>query len=62
MAYKRVVNGLGAIERFCCLIIKVNTRYGKTIASQATSGEASTLTALLVAAKAFCDARYQEQA
>ena len=61
MAYKRVVNGLGALEKAACAIVRLYAKYGKSIAQQGTAAEQSAGAAFLAAAQAYCAARFQEQ-
>jgi len=62
MAYKRLVNGLLAVELLCCHILRILQRYDGAIAATGSSDERSALAALKAAAEAYCAIRVPDPA
>jgi len=62
MSFKRIVNGLAAVEFLCCKILRILQRYDTAIALTGTSTEKSALAALKAAAEAYCAIRQPDPA
>jgi hypothetical protein len=57
MSFRRIVNGLAAVEFLCCKILKILQRFDSSIARTGTTEEKSALAALKAAAELYCALR-----